>query len=236
MVSALKGLLSVFATVLVPVACLLSVVHQLAMDRSFYLWGYRTFQVAAATGMSQSQLEEATDQLLSFLNGGPPVSLKITKDGRSAPLYNQKEQQHLEDVRILMSNAWMVQQLALASLLVIAAAAVAFRRLAGLRWIAKIAVAGGLLTIGTVVVMGLGATVNFQAFWTQFHLLSFSNDLWLLDPRTDYLIRMFPPPFWFQAVMLVGLRTLGAGSILLLSGLLLLWVTRHWAPASKPSR
>jgi uncharacterized membrane protein len=34
--------------------------------------------------------------------------------------------------------------------------------------------------------------------------LSFANDFWLLDPRTDYLVMMFPEGFWFDSVMVIA--------------------------------
>lgn len=225
-----RSVVGAIAALLVPVVIFLSVVHQLATDRQFYLWGYNTFQVPATTGMSPSQLEEATDQLLAFFRGGPPVSLQITKAGRLAPLFNERELQHLDDVRVLMNAAWSVQQLSLVTLLVLAAGSLAVGRMVGFRWLSKVAIAGGLITIGLILTMGILALMDFQAFWTQFHLLSFSNDLWLLDPRTDYLIRMFPPPFWFQAVVIVALRSGLAGAILVTVGLFMLWVTRGWQP------
>jgi integral membrane protein (TIGR01906 family) len=225
-----RFLLGTAAALLVPVVIFLSVVHQLTADRQFYLWGYDTFQVSASTGMSRQQLEEATDQLLDFFSGGPPVSIRIIKGGQPAPLYNEKELKHLDDVRHLMNTAWLVQQMSLAALLVLAALSLVLGRVAGLRWLSKIAVAGGIVTIGSILLMGFLAVLDFRAFWTQFHILSFSNDLWLLDPRTDYLIRMFPPAFWFQAVMLVALRSALAGAVLLAAGLFMLWVTREWQP------
>lgn len=46
----------------------------------------------------------------------------------------------------------------------------------------------GILLIGMVIY----ALLDFDAFWTSFHLLVFDNDLWLLDPLTDRMIRMLP--------------------------------------------
>jgi uncharacterized membrane protein len=33
--------------------------------------------------------------------------------------------------------------------------------------------------------------------------MSFSNDLWLLDPSKDYLIMMFPQGFFFDAAVFI---------------------------------
>ena len=46
-----------------------------------------------------------------------------------------------------------------------------------------------LLPLGA---FALYAALNFDAAFTLFHKLLFRNDLWLLDPRTDVLIRICP--------------------------------------------
>jgi integral membrane protein (TIGR01906 family) len=43
--------------------------------------------------------------------------------------------------------------------------------------------------------------MDFDALWTRFHQIAFRNDLWQLDPTRDYLIMLFPEPFWFTATL-----------------------------------
>lgn len=45
-------------------------------------------------------------------------------------------------------------------------------------------------TILTAIV--IFALINFDAFFTCFHKMLFTNDLWLLDPYTDYIICLLP--------------------------------------------
>lgn len=40
------------------------------------------------------------------------------------------------------------------------------------------------------------ALIDFDGLFTTFHHLAFTNDLWLLDPRTDLLIRLMPEEFF----------------------------------------
>jgi integral membrane protein (TIGR01906 family) len=57
------------------------------------------------------------------------------------------------------------------------------------------------LMVGLVVLVAVLSLLDFDALWTRFHQIAFRNDLWLLDPRTDYLIMLFPEPFWFTATI-----------------------------------
>jgi len=53
--------------------------------------------------------------------------------------------------------------------------------------------------------VGIWALIDFEGLFLTFHLTSFSNDLWMLDPSKDYLIMMFPERFFFDAALfLVG--------------------------------
>ncbi len=53
------------------------------------------------------------------------------------------------------------------------------------------------------------AWADFDGFFTAFHRAAFTNDGWLLDPRTDLLIRLMPTEF-FISLGLRGLRLFAA--------------------------
>ena len=63
-------------------------------------------------------------------------------------------------------------------------------------------------TVAVVAVLGIAALIDFDAVFTQFHLLSFANDLWLLDPYRDYLLLMFPQGFFLDATLAIGAFTI----------------------------
>ena len=45
---------------------------------------------------------------------------------------------------------------------------------------------------------------------------TFDNDLWILDPRKDYLIKIFEEIFFMEAAILIGILTLSSSIIFLL--------------------
>jgi integral membrane protein (TIGR01906 family) len=65
-----------------------------------------------------------------------------------------------------------------------------------------------------MLVLGVGTLLNFNQLFLQFHLLSFTNELWQLDPSQDYLIMLFPRGFWYDTTLLCALAT-AAGAIIL---------------------
>ena len=62
--------------------------------------------------------------------------------------------------------------------------------------------------------LGLSALFGFDQLFYQFHLLSFSNEFWQLDPAKDYLIMLFPGGFWYDAALFCALATVGLAVIL----------------------
>jgi integral membrane protein (TIGR01906 family) len=53
-----------------------------------------------------------------------------------------------------------------------------------------------------MIVLALWAFFGFEQFFILFHLVSFSNQYWMLDPARDYLIRLFPEGFFYDAALL----------------------------------
>jgi integral membrane protein (TIGR01906 family) len=62
--------------------------------------------------------------------------------------------------------------------------------------------------------LGLWALVDFGQLLLQFHLLSFANEFWQLDPTHDYLIMLFPEGFFYDATLICAGITAGLAIIL----------------------
>ena len=67
-----------------------------------------------------------------------------------------------------------------------------------------------------ILVLGVLITTNFSRAFILFHKLFFTNDLWLLNPETAWMIRLLPESFFAG----IALRT----AISFLVGLLLIHV------------
>lgn len=183
---------------------LLGAIRCVSFDRDFYLAEFRKFDIPSATYMSWEDLTRSVDALLQYLAGArSSPQLEVTVSGARVPLYTQRELLHLQDVAHLYSLSLpVITVAALLFFLLLAAALVLARRraannLAGAagRFL-KSAGATALLLLGVVTAASM---VDFHQLFTLFHLASFSNDLWLLDPSQHNLIRMFPEPFFFDA-------------------------------------
>ena len=169
-------------------------------------YGFEKYGISEVTGLARAELDKAAAGLIDYFNSGDEsISLTVVKDGEPFELFNEREAGHLRDVKELIHLGYRV----LLGTFVYALAFVGvslfwWRDRARLGWGL---VGGGALTLVLMIAIGLVIVFNFDQFFLQFHLISFANDLWMLDPTTDYLIMMFPRGFWFDAALFCAIVT-----------------------------
>jgi len=127
------------------------------------------------------------------------------------PIYNERELRHMQDVKVLTEKAFPLQVL-LGILLLILVGVMIYLGGESRRAALQGLVGGAALTWVILVGLTLLVALNFDWFFTHFHLILFEGDTWLF-PATDTLIRLFPPQFWFDAALLVGLLTLAQAAV-----------------------
>jgi integral membrane protein (TIGR01906 family) len=191
--------------------------RSLVLDRAFLLQGFAQNHVADTTGLDQPQLDKIASAFVAYFTAPPgQLQMDVVVRGQHRPLFNQREVEHMEDVQRLIQF--------FLNLLPIALAVVALRLLVAVVLDHGVAALGrdvliaiGLM-VGIVVLVGIAAAVDFDDLWTRFHQVAFRNDLWQLDPSRDYLIMLFPEPFWYAATLRLALGIALQSAILALIG------------------
>lgn len=180
-----------------------------------YTYGFEKYNVSQTTGIAEVELETAATGLISYFNSGEEyISLSVIKGGETFELFNQREVIHLRDVKGLIRLNYWVLLGTLIYALAYAGVSLFWRRKRYWRRLAWGVVGGGSITLALMLAMGLGILLNFDQLFWQFHLLSFTNELWQLDPTKDYLIMLFPQGFWYDAAIFCALATAGLAVIL----------------------
>jgi len=193
-----RGLISLAFVLLLPLLVIGTSLRGLVTDRDLLLRGFRENQVATTTGLDDAQLARIADAFVAYFQGPPgQIQMQVTAFGQSRALFNDREVTHMEDVQALIQWFLRLQLVAAAVVVVRIAAGLVFDRSPGpigreMLW------STGLM-VALVVLVGVLSLLDFDALWTRFHQIAFRNDLWLLDPTRDYLIMLFPEPFWFTA-------------------------------------
>ncbi len=180
-----------------------------------YKYGFEKYNVSQTTGLAESELEKAAEGLISYFNSGEEyISLTVIKDGKPFELFNQREVIHLRDVKGLIWLGYRLLAGTLVYALVYAGISLFWRRGRYRRQLAWGVIGGSGLTLALMLALGLGALFNFDQLFLQFHLISFANEFWQLDPAKDYLIMLFPQGFWYDAALFCVLATAGGAVVL----------------------
>lgn len=210
---------------------LYSLVEGLMFDRRFFENQYRQYGQAEVIGMSHEDLMKTTDKLLLHMEGkSQDMLVYATVNGVERPVFNEQETVHMQDVNALIRGFSTFRYIAFG---VAAAALLSFffvcreKRLASL---AKILLCACLCLFGVFALLGLWAALDFSSFWTSFHHLLFTNDLWLMDPSTSIMINMFPAQFFSNFIMtFLGRAALSIGLPMLACCAVLVWERRRKA-------
>ena len=209
---------STLIVLIVPLLLVTTNVRLVADSPYLYSYRFQKYGIESVTGIEMGQLELAGEKIRDyFSNDQDYLVIDIERQGQKIKnLYNQREILHMKDVKNLIQLIYSIQiwsLLLFITLILIGFLSIRLRKFSNvidpISW-------GGGLTLGIAAVVGILSLFGFQRLFLFFHLVSFDNDLWILDPTRDYLIMMFPQGFFFDATVFIVVLTLGQA--------LLLWV------------
>ena len=209
----LKYVAVVLFVAAVPVFLVATNVRWVIATPLIYRYGFDEYNIPDRTGIERPELLSVGRQIRDYFNNGEEF-LVVDTVLNGAPvrsLFNSREVLHMRDVKGLVRGVYRVQEIAGLYILAFAVVGLAMGRWGFVPRLARSVSLGGALTLGVVGLLNLASLVGFEALFRAFHVVSFSNDLWQLDPRTDYLIAIFPEEFFLDATLWIGGATVTAG-------------------------
>lgn len=186
---------SVLSGIFLVIGVILNCVNFFCFYRPFYEREYEKLATAQRMGMSQEDLEKATEALLDYLKGErQDLLVQGVVHGQERQIFNEREIAHMADVKNLYLWAMRIGNCALAVSVLFYLTAWFSQQ--DKKSILSGYISGNWILFGLIAVLGIYAALDFNNFWTNFHHVFFTNDLWLLDPREDLLIQMVPEQFF----------------------------------------
>jgi integral membrane protein (TIGR01906 family) len=173
-----------------------------------YYYLFQKYDVGVTTGFDDAALHSVASGLVRYFNSNEEyIHLTVTRDGQPFTVFNEREKVHLKDVKNLFRlDLWVLIGIAVFALSYVAFSA--WRGRDSRRKLARSLVIGGGLTLSIMALLGIGILFDFDDLLLRFHLLSFSNDFWLLDPAHDYLIMLVTGGFMYDATVIVIVATI----------------------------
>ena len=128
----------------------------------------------------------------------------------------------MKDVKNLFQLDYRILLVTLSYIIIYACIYLFYRKKKYRLSLARAVLYGSALTLFLMLVAGLGILFDFDGLFWQFHLISFDNDFWKLNPATDYLIMLFPQGFWYDAAVFCAMVAASGAIILGMTGWLYL--------------
>lgn len=174
-------------------------------DFGWYQITYEKYDVESDMEMKMEDIMNVTREMMKYLRGDrEDLVVHTTIAGEEREFFNDREKAHMVDVkRLFIGGIWLRT-----GALCVAAVCVLVLILIKAEWkkiLPKSFIYGTVCFMGALAVLAMLCVSDFTKYFTIFHLIFFDNDLWLLDPYTDWLIRMLPEGFFMDMVIRIGM-------------------------------
>lgn len=190
-------------------ALMCSVAASCVTNEALMHQGFINYGQTAHLNLTGDYYDEVAKEIASYLDGKTNT---ISHPANAAqPLFSENEMLHLQDVRnivdLLKTIRWVGGLAAIIGIAVAWGLGRMQEKNTALHsiWQGFAYASMALLVLGTVIC--IWGFVDFESLFLQFHLVSFTNDLWLMDPLRDLMIALMPESFfmWYAGELLKSL-------------------------------
>lgn len=198
---------AIFALCVIAVLFISSIEILVYYIPAYYTYEYNKYDIPRSLSMEMEDLISVTEQMTSYLKGDREQLSDITAtiDGQpNVNFFNSKEVSHMIDVREIFAQVIQLRVI----LLVMAAAILcllAFLKQASARIFSLMMIICSSLLIVLTAVAGFIIASDFNKYFIIFHEIFFDNNLWILNPETDRLIRLVPLGFFIDTALYIAI-------------------------------
>jgi len=200
----LKKILAILLIISLSLTVLVISIELNSYNKSYYHKSYIKNNIPKETGKTMDELLEITDSIIEYLKYKGENELL-------EPYFNNKEILHMKDVQSLFDLARIIKIFGIIiSLFII----IYFYKRQEYVFLGKTLSLGLFINHIVFILLFIVASVNFNKYFTYFHLIFFTNDLWILDPNTDLMIQMLPENFFMGIAARTVLSFIGILAII----------------------
>lgn len=217
-----KWILYVIFGILLTVIILLTSMEIVVFDMDNFRDSFEKNEISSVTGMDKEIFEYVIEDLLIYLKvEDKTLDTKAVINGEEIDVYGEREKLHMVDVKDLFIKGEKIRNISFYTLLLLTIVIIIKDKL----W--KRNLSKTLLYTGIVINLLLALLlilfyIDFNKYFTVFHLIFFNNDLWILDPSKDILIQLVPEKFFYDTVTKIIILFAGSSTITGIIGFLTL--------------
>lgn len=205
----------ILSSVLLLFALLVGGLLRLYINQDWVAPEYEKLDIYARSGFTVGQAEHVLRAMLDYSIGGIDSLDQVYISGNSGEaFFNQKELSHMDDVQKLTVS---VMKLGLVSLIAGGLLYVFGIFSLGANDALKLFAKSFFITLGVVaafiIAFGIWIAVDFDSFWTEFHVVFLDLESSTFDPAVSNMIRICPGELFSD---IIGRFALAAGLALIL--------------------
>lgn len=190
----------------VVLALLMSSISMVALNKSFYHSFYEQYGLAEKAGIREKDAFSAIDLMVDYVSDArDDLNGTILWKNGEQPTFNEKEIRHMVDVKNLWIHARNVGILGGVCALAAAVILKVWSPRHWLAWLCKGYLMAASCLLVLLIFFGFWMYIDFTGLWIQFHRWFFTNDLWALDPYTDFMIVICPESLFFTLILKISL-------------------------------
>lgn len=184
--------------VLLSIILLFTSVELIAFNTGHYQKSFIKYNITEATGMDMENLEHTMDDLLEYLKDDRTMlDTRAVIKGEEREVFGERERLHMIDVKELFIKGRLLRNISVVLLIIITPFLIKKDKGWKLGF-SKTLIWTSIINIAILLILLILMKIDFYKYFTYFHLMFFSNDLWILDPDTDVLIQMVPEAFFYS--------------------------------------
>lgn len=191
----------------------------IVFNSNHYKKSFVKYNITEATGMDEESLQYITEDILRYLKDNKKeLDTRIVIEGKEKEVFGDREKLHMVDVKELFVRGRFLRN-AGAVLFVIIGLFLIRKDKQRKKSISNTLLYTAVLNILFLLILLLLIKIDFNRYFTYFHIIFFDNDLWKLNPNTDVLIQMLPEGFFYDTAVKIVFYFVTSLIILGLSGL-----------------
>jgi integral membrane protein (TIGR01906 family) len=196
--------------VCVPALAMTASITWAVNSSQFYTYRFEKYEVQQSLAedgliLTDSQFKDIADGFIHYFNSGEElIHLTVMQGNQSVELFNLEEILHFKDVKGLFRLDYGVLLGTFIYCFIYALVSVFWQKGKHRLRLARSMVMGSLLTLGLMLLLGIGILLDFDSLFYGFHLISFSNEYW---SAAGNMLLLFPEGFWFDAVIYCAIFT-----------------------------
>ncbi len=214
--NSLARALLALAMVALIVSILITSVEFCAKDSKWLRNEYLKLDISEYTGMSVDDMCSAFTTMVNFMTGkSDSMSVKVECFGYEVEMYDEREIEHMYDVRELYSNVIHART----ALIILAAFGTAVfictEKSDRLYRICRYFLISLAAVVAAIVLICVWAVLDFSNFWIVFHIIFLDIEGSVFDPAISRMIRICPEKLFFD--MIIRIFTIGLGVCMLVA-------------------